>query len=86
MITGGRIEVETIVLKQVQYLGHTISDLGISPDAKKVKAVENFPKPTDLKSLRSFSGLASYYRRSIPGFSAKANPLFKLTRKNADFF
>ena len=74
------------LLKQVQYLGHTISDRGISPDARKVKAVKNFPKPIDLKSLRSFLGLASYYRRFIPGFSAKANPLFKLTRKNVDFF
>ena len=35
------------LLKQFQYLGHTISDLGISPDAKKVVAVKNFPKPTD---------------------------------------
>ena len=53
---------------------------------KKVEAVKNFPKPTDLKSLRSFLGLASYCKRFIPGFSAKANPLFKLTRKNVDFF
>ena len=74
------------ILKQVQYLGHAISNLGISPDAKKVEAVKNFLKPTDLKSLRSFLGLASYYRRFIPGFSANANPLFKLTRKNVDFF
>ena len=74
------------LLKQVQYLGHTISDRGISPDARKVEAVKNIPKPIDLKSLRSFLGLASYYRRFIPGFSAKANPLFKLTRKNVDFF
>ena len=74
------------LLKQVQYLGHTISDRGISPDARKVEAVKNFPKPIDLKSLRSFLGLASYYRRFIPGFSAKVNPLFKLTRKNVDFF
>ena len=71
------------LLKQVQYLGHTISDRGISPDARKVEAVK---KPIDLKSLRSFLGLASYYRRFIPGFSAKANPLFKLTRKNVNFF
>ena len=73
------------LLRQVQYLGHTISDQGISPDATKIEAVKSFPEPTDLKSLRSFLGLASYYRRFIPGFSAVANPLFKLTRKNVNF-
>ena len=73
------------LLRQVQYLGHTISDQGISPDASKIEAVKSFPEPTDLKSLRSFLGLASYYRRFIPGFSAVANPLFKLTRKNVNF-
>ena len=69
------------LLRQVQYLGHTISDRGISPDATKLEAIKNFPKPTDLKSLRSFLGLASYYRE----FSPVANPLFKLTRKNVNF-
>ena len=73
------------LLRQVWYLGHTISDQGVSPDAIKIEAVKNFPKPTDLKSLRSFLGLASYYRRFIPGFSAVANPLFKLTRKKVNF-
>lgn len=73
------------LLRQVQYLGHTISDQGISPDATKIEAVKSFPKPTDLKALRSFLGLASYYRRFIPRFSVVANPLFKLTRKNVNF-
>ena len=73
------------MLRQVLYLGHTISDQGISPDATKIEAIKNFPKPINLKSLRSFLGLAFYYRRFIPGFSAVANPLFKLTRKNANF-
>ena len=40
------------LLRQVQYLGDTISDQGISPDATKVEAVKNFPKPTNLKLLR----------------------------------
>ena len=74
------------LLRQVQYLGDTISDQGISPDAIMVEAVKNFPKPTDLKLLRrSLLGLASCYRRFIPGFSAVVNPLFKLTRKNVNF-
>ena len=73
------------LLNQIQYMGHTISDQGTLPDVNKVKAVQNFSIPTDLKSLWSFLGLASYYRRFAPGFSVVANPLFKLTRKNVDF-
>ena len=49
------------LLRQVQYLGHTISDQGVSPDATTIEAVKNFPKPTDLKLLRRlFLDLASY--------------------------
>ena len=69
------------LLRQVQYLGHTISDQGISPDATKIEAVKNIPKPINLRLLRSFLGLASYYRWFIPGFSAVANPLFKLLER-----
>ena len=71
------------LLRQVQHLGHTISDQGISPDATKIEAVKSFPELTDLKSLRLFLELASYYKRFIP---AVANPLFKLTRKNVNSY
>ena len=71
--------------REVVYLGYVVSGAGISPDAEKVKAVQAFPTPLDLKSLRSFLGLASYYRRFIPQFSAIASPLHALTKKNAEF-
>ena len=66
-------------------LGFTVSRDGISPDPQKVGAVRDFPQPHDVKTLRSFLGLASYYRRFIPGFSTVANPLFALTRKDVEF-
>ena len=71
--------------KKVEYLGHIVSAEGIAPDPRKVDAVRHFPQPDDLKRLRSFLGLTSYYRRFIQDFSVVANPLFALTRKNAPF-
>ena len=71
--------------RSVEYLGHVVSERGISPDPRKVEAVRNFPMPTNLKSLRSFLGLASYYQCFIPGMSLAAGPLFALTRKDTPF-
>ena len=59
---------------------------GISADVQKVEAVRSFPRPNDLTSLRTFLGLASYYRRFIPSFSTVASPLYALTHKNAEFY
>ena len=59
-----------------------ISDHGVSADPKKIKAVQEFPTPTNLKQLRSFLGLALYYRRFIRNFSKVANPLFALMKKD----
>ena len=47
---------------EVLYLGYVVSRKGISADVQKVEAVRSFPRPTNLTSLRSFLGLASYYR------------------------
>ena len=67
------------------YLGFVISNSGIAVDTKKVEAVSSFPVPKDIKLLRSFLGLASYYRRFILGSSKIANPLFALTRKDVPY-
>ena len=69
--------------RKVEYLGYVISDRGVAADPKKIKAVQEFPTPTNLKQLRSFLGLASYYRRFICNFSKVANPLFALMKKDA---
>ena len=68
--------------REVEYLGYVASVDGISADKKKVKAIQEFPQPRDVKSLRSFLGLASYYRRFIPKFSSVAGPLYALTKKD----
>jgi hypothetical protein len=59
--------------------------LGIKPDPKKVKAIEEYPVPKTIKDIRSFIGLAGYYRRHVPNFAKLAQPLTILTRKNTPF-
>ena len=72
-------------LEEVVFLGHVISVEGIFVDPRKVKAVLKWERPTNVTEIRSFLGLAGYYRRFIEGFSTIASPLTKLTRKEVRF-
>lgn len=62
-------------VQEAEYLGHLVSANGVRTDSKKVDAVQKFPVSVDLRTLRYFLGLASYYRRFVPGFSRIAGPL-----------
>ena len=75
----------TFGARQVRYLGHLISAYGIQPDPRKTEAVQTLSTPDSIKSVRSFLGLASYYRRFIQDFSTIAALLTDLTKKNARF-
>ncbi|PKU70170.1 RNA-directed DNA polymerase [Dendrobium catenatum] len=72
-------------LKKISFLGHIVSREGISVDPEKIKAVVDWPRPTNVADVRSFLGLAGYYRRFVKGFSQIALPLSKLTRKDIKF-
>ena len=67
--------------RKVLYLGHVITEKGISTDPEKVAAVQNWPEPCNISEVRSFLGICGYYRRFIEKFAEIAKPLTKLTEK-----
>lgn len=71
--------------KEIVYLGHLCSVDGVKPNPGLVKTVQSFPIPRTVKHLRSFLGLANYYRRFIKDFSKKAKPLTELLKKDVKF-
>lgn len=74
-----------LVRGEVDFLGYVVLGNGISTDPKKVTAVTKLPRLTDLRPLRAFLGLMSYYRRFVPRFSSMAQPVYSLTLKDVLF-
>ena len=74
-----------ITARQVAFLGHVVSQSGIQPDPAKIAAVRDIPRPQSIKDIRSFLGLAGYYRKFIPDFATVAAPLVHLTEKHLLF-
>ncbi|XP_035834062.1 uncharacterized protein LOC110881072 [Helianthus annuus] len=72
-------------LHEVQFLGHVINSEGVLVDPSKIEAVMKWVSPKTPTEVRSFLGLAGYYRRFIQDFSKIALPLTKLTRKKVKF-
>ncbi|KAD6119124.1 hypothetical protein E3N88_10395 [Mikania micrantha] len=72
-------------LREVQFLGHIISEKGIQVDPSKIEAIKRWETPTTPTEIRQFLGLAGYYRRFIRNFSKIALPLTMLTQKDRKF-
>ncbi|GJU57266.1 putative reverse transcriptase domain-containing protein [Tanacetum coccineum] len=72
-------------LSKVAFLGHIVSTEGITMDPAKVEAITKWPRPTYVTEVRSFLGLAGYYRGFVEGSSRLALPLTKPMRKGEKF-
>ena len=69
-------------LDHVSFLGHVVSKEGISVDPEKVKAIIEWPAPKNVHEVRSFMGLASYYRKFGKNFASIARPITQLLCKD----
>ena len=69
----------------MRFLGHVISASGFSVDPEKVEEIMSRERPKSVFEIRSFLGLAGYYRRFVKDFSQLVAPMTRLTRKGIKF-
>ncbi|CAH8628181.1 unnamed protein product [Schistosoma guineensis] len=74
-----------LLQKEVLFLGHRITEDGVATDKEKTRVIVNWPQPKSPEDVRSFLGLASYYRRFVRDFASLAAPLHRLTHKGRKF-
>jgi hypothetical protein len=72
-------------LKEVAFLGHVLTAEGVVVDTAKIEAVKEWEQPRNVIDIRSFLGLAGYYRRFIENFSKIAEPMTNLLKKTNEF-
>jgi len=65
----------------MEFLGHVVSNEGVSADSHKIKAIPKWPRPKNPMEVRSLLGLAGYYRRFIQNISKIPTPVTNLTKK-----
>jgi hypothetical protein len=75
----------TFCMEKIVFLGYVVSTKGIEMDEEKVKAIKEWPTPKSITEVRSFHGLASFYRHFVKDFSIIVVPLTKIIKKNVGF-
>ncbi|XP_043282371.1 uncharacterized protein [Venturia canescens] len=80
-----RVDKCRFLFTTVEYLGYRVSNEGFSPTDDGIAAIQRYPVPRDTRGVRSFLGMASYFRKFVNGFSLIAKPLHELCKKNVTF-
>jgi len=75
----------TFCVDSLVFLGFIVNKNGVHVDPEKINAIQEWPIPQNVGEVRSFHGLASFYRRFVPNFSSLASPLNELVKKDAPF-
>ena len=70
---------------EIRFLGFVINSNGVQTDHKKTEAIRNWPRPCNVKQVRTLFGTCSYYRKFVNKLSCIAAPLFELTKKGRRF-
>ena len=74
-----------LMRSECTYLGHRVTQKGVSPEERKVEAVRHWPEPRTLDHVRSFLGMTGYYRKFIEDYAAEAKPLTAMLKKGMKF-
>jgi len=71
--------------EELEFLGHILSNEGLAPDDRKIKAITEYPAPTNVKEIQSFLGMTGFYRQFIQEYSKITSPITELLKKDVKF-